>query len=84
MANVFGRSIAGTYRFEDSYQHGGTVMVDVTVDANGRVTSASARPGCPFPELNSIAERRAKQIKFTPGAQEQTGTIRIKFEAPRG
>ncbi len=83
-ANVFGRSISGTYHFEDSYQHGGTVMVDVTVDANGRVTSASARPGCPFPELNKIAERRAKQITFTKGTGEQTGSIRIKFEAPKG
>ena len=83
-ANVFGRSISGTYHFEDSYQHGGIVMVDVTVDANGRVTSASARPGCPFPELNKIAERRARQITFTKGTGEQTGTIRIKFEAPKG
>jgi len=83
-ANVFGRTISGSYRFEDSYQHGGTVLVDVTVDANGKVTSATARPGCPFPELNKIAERRAKQIIFTSGTDVQTGTIKIKFEAPKG
>lgn len=78
-----GRGFSGSYHFKDSYDHGGTVMVDVTVDASGNVTSATARPSG-NPELNPIAEKEAKLIKFTKGTSDQNGTIRIKFEEPRG
>ena len=71
-------------RFEDAYQYGGTVVVNVTVDANGKVTNATIQLGSPFADINKIAIRRAYQVTFTKGSDVQSGTIKIKFEAPKG
>ena len=78
-----GRSAKST-RFEDTYKYGGVVYVNVTVDPEGNVTSATMKQGSPFPDINAIALKRAKQIKFTKGTEVQSGTIQIKFENPKG
>ena len=59
-------------RFQDQYKYGGKVSVDITVDENGTVTSAHVKPGSPFADLNSIAEKRARQLKFNKGNVPQT------------
>ncbi len=79
-----GRRIGGAARFVDAYRYGGTVYVNVTVDINGKVTNASLKQGSPFEDINKIAIRRAYQIAFSKGAEMQTGTIKIKFENPKG
>jgi TonB family protein len=79
-----GRHIASGVRFQDQYKYGGKVSVDITVDENGSVTSAHVKPGSPFADLNSIAERRAKQLKFNKGNTPQSGTITIVFQNPKG
>ncbi len=78
------RHIASAARFQDQYKYGGKVSVDITVDENGTVTSAHVKPGSPFADLNSIAERRARQLKFNKGNVPQTGTITIVFQNPKG
>ena len=40
-----GRRPVGNTRFEDTYKYGGTVLVNVTVDENGNVTSTSLKQG---------------------------------------
>ena len=79
-----GRRIASAARFQDQYKYGGKVSVDITVDENGTVTSAHVKPGSPFADLNAIAERRARQLKFNKGNTPQTGTITIVFQNPKG
>jgi len=79
-----GRHIASAAHFQDQYKYGGKVSVDITVDENGNVTSAHVKPGSPFADLNAIAERRAKQLKFNKGSVPQTGTIQIIFQNPKG
>lgn len=79
-----GRRVAGNYHFEDSYSHGGTVMVRVTVDENGRVTDASLDLPSGNPEIDRIAVRRAKQVTFSKGTSVQTGRLKIRFENPKG
>lgn len=79
-----GRRPVGNTRFEDTYQYGGKVYVNVTVDVNGTVTSASLQQGSPFPDINKIAVKRAYQVKFSKGSETQTGTIEIRFENPKG
>lgn len=79
-----GRKLAGGARFQDQYKYGGKVAVDVTVDANGTVTNAKVKPGSPFADLNSIAVKRAYQLKFNKGTTPQTGTITIVFQNPKG
>jgi TonB family protein len=79
-----GRHIASAAHFQDQYRYGGKVSVDITVDENGNVTSAHVKPGSPFADLNAIAERRAKQLKFNKGNVPQTGTIQIIFQNPKG
>ncbi|MEO8710560.1 MAG: TonB family protein [Parafilimonas sp.] len=79
-----GRKIASAARFQDQYKYGGKVSVDITVDENGNVTSAKVKPGSPFADLNSIAEKRARQLKFNKGNTPQSGTITIVFQNPKG
>lgn len=79
-----GRHIASSARFQDQYKYGGKVSVDITVDENGTVTNARIKPGSPFPDLNSIAVKRAYQLKFNKGDTPQTGTITIVFQNPKG
>ncbi|MBG9378375.1 TonB family protein [Panacibacter sp. DH6] len=83
-SGLSGRRTIGGTRFEDSYKYGGIVYVNVTVDENGNVLSATIKQGSPFADINAIAQRRAKQIKFSKGTETQTGTIQIKFENPKG
>lgn len=83
-SGLSGRRTIGGTRFEDSYKYGGVVEVNVTVDENGNVLSAVIKKGSPFADINAIAQRRAKQIKFSKGTETQTGTIQIKFENPKG
>jgi len=82
-SGLTGRSARNT-RFEDTYKYGGVVYVNVTVDPDGNVTSATMKQGSPFADINAIALKRAKQIKFSKGAETQSGTIQIKFENPKG
>lgn len=61
---------------------GGTVNVNVTVDENGRVVSASAVSGHPL--LRASAEQAARNARFSPtviGGQrvKVTGTITYQF-----
>ena len=79
-----GRRPVGDTRFEDTYQYGGKVLVNVTVDENGKVTAASLQQGSPFPDINKIAVKRAYDVKFSKGTETQSGTIQIKFENPKG
>jgi len=79
-----GRRIATSARFQDQYKYGGKVAVDITVDENGTVTGARVKPGSPFADLNSIAVKRAYQLKFNKGNTTQTGTITIVFQNPKG
>ena len=79
-----GRRISSSARFQDQYNYGGKVSVDITVDENGSVTTARVKPGSPFPDLNSIAVKRAYQLKFNKGNTSQTGTITIVFQNPKG
>lgn len=83
-SGLSGRHIASAARFQDQYKYGGKVSVDITVDENGNVTSAHVKPGSPFADLNSIAERRARQLKFNKGSTPQNGTIQIVFQNPKG
>lgn len=79
-----GRRVAGNYHFEDSYSHGGTVMVRVTVDENGKVTSATVDLPSGNPEIDRIAKTRAMQVTFSKGTSVQTGRLKIRFENPKG
>lgn len=79
-----GRHISSSARFEDTYQYGGKVIVNVTVDENGNVTAATLRQGSAFPDINKIAVKRAYQLKFSKGSETQSGTVIIKFENPKG
>lgn len=79
-----GRSIASNARFQDQYKYGGKVSVDISVDENGSVTNARVKPGSPFADLNSIAVKRAYQLKFNKGDTPQNGTITIVFQNPKG
>ena len=79
-----GRRPVGNTRFEDTYRYGGKVYVNVTVDVNGNVTSASLQQGSAFADINKIAVKRAYQVKFSKGSETQSGTIEIRFENPKG
>jgi periplasmic protein TonB len=54
--------------FEDDFNEGGTIALDIEVDPNGRLTSANYQvSGSSLPRSSkqyNIALTRAKQIKF--------------------
>ncbi|HLZ87224.1 MAG TPA: hypothetical protein VKQ52_08290 [Puia sp.] len=78
-----GRHIASTPSFTDDFNENAKVAVDITVDAAGNVTGAQYTPrGSTTSNANykEIAERKARQVKFTPGSDESTGTIVFNFK----
>lgn len=78
-----GRRITGNYSFTDEFNRNATVYVDVTVDASGKVTNATVNPkGTTTTDANirAIAIRKAYQIKFNAGSQDQRGTLAFEFK----
>jgi TonB family protein len=84
VSGLEGRKISSSARFEDTYKYGGKVVVNITVDENGNVISQSLKQPSPFPDINKIALKRASQLKFSKGAETQSGSVVIKFESPKG
>lgn len=78
-----GRRLVKLPSFEDDFNEDAKVAVDVTVDANGKVTSALVNPRGTTTTNNNIrkiAINKATQLKFNAGNTEQTGTIVFNFK----
>ncbi len=78
-----GRKITGSYSFQDEFNQNATVYVDVVVDASGKVTGATiSTRGTTTTNTNikNIAIRKAYQLKFNPGDDEQRGTLAFEFK----
>ena len=79
-----GRKINKYPNFQDDFNEPGKVAVDITVDNNGNVTSATINPkGTTTTNTNmrGIAIRKAKELKLTAGEIDgETGTIVFNFK----
>lgn len=83
--SLAGRSMRTPPKISDQSQEQGKVVVDITVDKNGNVVTASA-PGRGSTTTSTNLVRKAKEsamkTKFSPSAQgveEQRGTITFVF-----
>jgi hypothetical protein len=80
-----GRKISRLPSFEDEFNDNAKIAVDVKVDENGNVISATYQPrGSTTSDagMRDIALRKAKQIKFTAsanGGEESIGTLIFNF-----
>jgi len=79
-----GRRISKLPSFQDEFNENAKVAVDIRVDGNGNVISASFQPrGSTTSDatMRSIALQKAKQIKFSSsaGGEESLGTIIFNF-----
>jgi hypothetical protein len=77
-----GRKITGLPSFKDDFNENATVYVDIRVDENGRVVSATFQPrGSTTSEAQykSIAIQKAQQVKFSAGEGESVGTLKFNF-----
>ncbi len=77
-----GRKITRLPSFEDDFNENAKVAVDIRVDAAGKVISAVFQPRgstTSNANLKSIATRKAMQLKFSAGGDEQIGTIIFNF-----
>ena len=77
-----GRRITSFPSFEDDFNQNAKVAVDIRVDAAGKVISAVYQPrGSTTSNSNmkAIAVRKAMQLKFNAGGDEQIGTIIFNF-----
>jgi hypothetical protein len=80
-----GRRITRLPSFEDEFNENAKVAVDIRVDQNGQVTSASFQPrGSTTSDagMREIALRKARQLKFSPsqdGTETDLGTIVFNF-----
>ncbi len=64
-----GRMPAPNYPAESRRKgQSGTVIVEFTIDANGRVISAHAKTPTPWPLLNNEAVRTVRRWKYPPGS----------------
>jgi len=79
-----GRRFTRLPSFEDDFNEPAKVAVDIIVDKNGTVTDASINPrGTTTTNANirAIALRKAKELKLTPGKDDDdNGTIVFNFK----
>ena len=63
-----GRMTAPVYPpFSRRNNQSGTVVVEFTIGANGRVVAAHAKKPCPYPLLNNAAVNAVRTWRFPPG-----------------
>ncbi|RYY29725.1 MAG: hypothetical protein EOO04_06675 [Chitinophagaceae bacterium] len=77
-----GRRITGVPLFEDEFNENAKVAMDITVDGNGKVVSATYQPRgstTSDPSMKEIARRKALQVRFSTGDAEAVGTIIFNF-----
>ena len=83
-AGLRGRWFTSLPSFEDNFNENAKVAVDIVVNRNGNITSASINPrGTTTTNANirGIALRKARQLKFNAGQlEEQSGTIVFNFK----
>ncbi len=79
-----GRRFAKLPSFEDDFNEPAKVAVDIVVDKNGIVTSATVNPRgttTTNTSIRSIALRKAHELKLNAGSEDvQTGTIVFNFK----
>lgn len=78
-----GRRLVKLPSFEDDFNDDAKVAVDISVDMNGKVTSALVNPrGTTTTNagIRKIAINKATQLKFNAASTEQTGTIVFNFK----
>lgn len=82
-SGLSGRRIAGYPTLRDEFNENAKVAVDVTVDANGKVLIASINPRgttTTNATTRNIAIKKAYEIKFNNGKDEDFGTIVFDFK----
>ena len=78
-----GRNIIGGQSFEDEFNQNAKIAMDIVVSSTGRVISATYQPRGSTSSNGSminIARRRAGELKFNAGEDEQRGTILFNFK----
>lgn len=83
-SGLSGRRFTRLPSFEDDFNENAKVAVDIRVDKNGNVVSATVSPRgttTTNSSIRSIATRKAMQLKLNAGGDdEQTGTILFDFK----
>lgn len=85
-SGLSGRTFTKVYTYTDDFNENATVAVDIKVDQNGNVISASYQPRGSttsesfFKEKAIEIVRRSKLNANPNGPQEQTGTVAVKFK----
>lgn len=78
-----GRNIIGGQSFEDEFNQNAKIAMDIVVSSSGKVISATYQPRGSTSSngsMISIARRRANELKFNTGDDEQRGTILFNFK----
>lgn len=82
--NLGGRGVSSAPKITDNSQNQGKVVIDVCVDGDGNVISASVTQRgttATAPTLISLAESNARKWKFKPSdIDKQCGTITYNFQ----
>jgi hypothetical protein len=84
-AGLSGRGVVKAYKYQDDFDENATVAVDVRIDKNGNVISASFQlrgsttSGAFYKEKAVEIVRKSKFNAVTAGPDEQTGTVLVNF-----
>ena len=82
-SGLSGRKVAIRPTFTDEFNENAKVCVDVTVDASGKVLTATINPRgttTTNAAIRNIAKKKAFEIKFSNGKDEDFGTIVFDFK----
>lgn len=79
-----GRKFTSLPSFRDDFNENAKVAVDIKVDENGKVISATYQSrgssGTATPQMKNIAIQKALQIKFNSSGEESLGTLVFNFK----
>lgn len=85
-SGLSGRYIAKAYSYTDEFNENATIAVDIKVDQSGNVVSATYQPrgstsSDSFFKTKAVEMVRKSKFNANPsGAEEQTGTVLVKFK----
>jgi hypothetical protein len=84
-SGLSGRSITRAYKYQDDFNENATVAVDVKIDKNGNVVSASyqlrgSTTSDSYYKEKAVESVRKSKFNASPnGPDEQTGTVLVNF-----
>jgi outer membrane biosynthesis protein TonB len=77
------RQIVRSPKLDEAFNENAKIVIDIKVDTSGSVTDANFQPrGSTTGDvyIRNLALKKAKELKFTPAREQQTGTVIVNIK----